>query len=93
MRLKLARWKSKVRSCPGEISAQAQMQISTLAEAGNYTLSLGIETRSINVWTMISVKVVKANATNHGLLPQVAGLSVTLILILSIYVLIRRKRL
>jgi hypothetical protein len=52
---------------------------------------LGIETRSFNVWTMVSVKVVRSNATNRVLLQEVAGLSVALLLILSIYVLLRRK--
>jgi len=75
-----------------EVSAEARLTVSATTEPGNYTMALGIETGSVNVWTMVSVKVVRANATNRVLLQEVAGLGVGLVLILSIYVLLRRKR-
>ena len=46
------------------ISTQAQLSISTAAKPGNYTLAIGIETKSVNVWSMISVEVSSSHPSN-----------------------------
>jgi virginiamycin B lyase len=74
------------------ISAQAQLRISETAEAGNYTLALGIETQSVNVWRMISVEVVKSHASNQLPLLDLEALGVAVILALSFYLLRKSRR-
>jgi len=74
------------------IPAQAQLRISGTAEVGNYTLALGIETQSVNVWTMISVQVVKSQTSNQLPLLDLSAFAVAMILALSFYVLLKRRR-
>jgi hypothetical protein len=74
------------------ISAQAQLRISGTAEVGNYTLALGIETQSVNVWRMVSVEVVKSHSSNQLLLLDLEAFGAAVILALSFYVLLKGRR-
>jgi virginiamycin B lyase len=72
------------------ITAQAQLSISTGTKPGNYTLALGIETQSVNVWSMISVEVSSPHPSNAPSLLEL--ITVVAIAIPSILLLQLRRR-
>jgi hypothetical protein len=75
---------------PAEILAQAELNVSTTTEPGNYTLALGIETPSVNVWTMISVEVMKPSPFNPVPL-SLAALGGGVVLAILLFIVLRRK--
>ncbi len=75
---------------PTTIFAQAQLNISGETQPGNYTLALGIETQSVNVWTMIPVEVSSPQSSNATPLLVSIGLSVVTASVLIF--LLRRRR-
>ena len=74
------------------ISAQAQLSISTETKPGNYTLALGIETQSVNVWSMISVEVSSPQPSKATLLLELATVGVTAVIASLLILQLRRRR-
>jgi streptogramin lyase len=74
------------------ISAQAKLHLSATTEPGNYTLAIGIETSSVNAWSMISVQVSGSRSPNSASFLYVAVIVVAA-LIAIILILFRRKHL
>lgn len=64
----------------GPVSAQAQFTISKNAEPGNYSLAVGVETRSVRVMTLVSVEVLKYNSQS---LPISLTLEVVLVVVVA----------
>jgi len=61
-----------------QVSVEAQFTISKNTDPGNYTLALGVETKSVRVLTMVSVEVLKYN--QPGLPVQLTSEIVLLVL-------------
>jgi uncharacterized membrane protein len=74
------------------ISAQAQLNISTETKPGNYTLALGIETQSVNVWSMIPVEVSRPSPSNATSLLQSITVGVVVVTVSLLVLQLRRKR-
>jgi hypothetical protein len=74
------------------ISAQAQLSISTETKPGNYTLALGIETPSVNVWSMISVEVSSPHPSNATPLLELVTVGVTVATVSLLILQLRRRR-
>lgn len=83
-----------VLSGPSEISAKAQLMISPKTEAGNYAVAFGVETSTVSVWTVVSVDVVKSNASNSALTLRflVAGGAAALAFAILLLSLQKRRR-
>lgn len=75
-----------------ETTVQAQFRVSTTTQPGNYTLAVGIETRSFRVLSMISVEVLRSNNSSAASLLNVAVFGGAPILIVVVLVLLRRRR-
>ena len=73
------------------VSAQAQLNISPQAKPGNYTLSLGVETESVNVWSMISVEVLTPQSFNFTPFVELAAIGLALVAASTVFLLRRRK--
>ncbi len=76
---------------PTVVSAEAQLSISARTEPGNYTLAVGIETQSVNVWSMISVEVSSSHTSMTPLVYVVAVGIVALAAVLLVLVMRRRS--
>jgi len=71
------------------ISAQAKLTVSAETKPGNFTLALGIETQTVNVWTMISVEVSSTPPSNSTPLLVLVVVGVAL---LTVPLLLRLRR-
>jgi virginiamycin B lyase len=80
-------------SSSSEISAQAQLRISHTLEPGSYSLALGIETKSVNVWSLVSIEVVKSTPSNMPLLIGLVALTGVSAFLILVVVLQRHGRL
>ncbi|HXY83055.1 MAG TPA: hypothetical protein VEH56_04980 [Candidatus Saccharimonadales bacterium] len=76
------------------VTTTAQLLISRSTSPGNYTLSVGLDTVRVRVWTLIGVEVLPSTA-NGGMYQQLFPIAEVLILtlVLAVVLILRRKRL
>lgn len=72
-----------------EISVSAELGTSNAIFPGQYTLALGVETRSIRIWTFIPVTIVKSNP--NSLITNPYLLILVVLALGTFFVLIKRK--
>jgi len=73
------------------VSVQAQLTISKNTDPGNYTLALGMETKSVRVLTMIPVEVLKYNSSTLPISSTVEVILLVVIVAAAAAVLLRRS--
>ena len=74
-----------------QVSVQAQLTISKNTDPGNYTLALGVETKSVRVLTMIPVEILKYNSSTLPITSTVEVILLVAVVAAATAVLLRRS--